>query len=274
MAGMAKTVDGICHICGCYKKLSFEHVPPEAAFNDRRILHTAFEKVLESENLDELPGRVRQRGAGAYTLCGQCNSDTGSWYAGAYAKWAHQAMSFIIGARGRPSLAYPFTLFPLRALKQVVCMFFSVNGPLFQRQQPDLVRFVLNRESQEFPAHIRIFAFYTFSDRARTSSIAGLLRGFGGANSRSYVFSEITFPPFGFVMTVGDLPPPEATFCNISGFSGFKYTDWRTGISMKLPLMPIYTLFPGDYRTREQTVADIATSKQFEAEFLDGVRPE
>ena len=24
---------GICHICGEYKKLTYEHIPPEAAFN-------------------------------------------------------------------------------------------------------------------------------------------------------------------------------------------------------------------------------------------------
>jgi hypothetical protein len=26
---------------------------------------------------------------------------------------------------------------------------------------------------------------------------------------------------------------------------------------MQLPLMPIYTGFPGDYRTRDQTIADL-----------------
>ena len=27
---------GICHICGEYKKLTYEHIPPEAAFNSQR----------------------------------------------------------------------------------------------------------------------------------------------------------------------------------------------------------------------------------------------
>lgn len=40
------------------------------------------------------------------------------------------------------------------------------------------------------------------------------------------------------------------------------------GISMKLPLMPIYTVFPGDYRTRAQTMADFAGNKEFEAQRL------
>jgi hypothetical protein len=144
ICGMAKSIFDTCHIfiCGEHKKLSFEHVPPQAAFNDQRILHSAFEKVLASENLDELRGKYQQKGAGAHTLCEKCNSDTGRWYGAAYAAWAHQAMRFVIGTRGRPSLIYPFNLYPLRVLKQVVCMFFSVNDPQFQTHQPDLVRFV------------------------------------------------------------------------------------------------------------------------------------
>ena len=29
---------GNCHLCGEFKELSFEHIPPKAAFNDRPIL--------------------------------------------------------------------------------------------------------------------------------------------------------------------------------------------------------------------------------------------
>jgi hypothetical protein len=266
---MAKPIFGICHICGQEKKLSFEHVPPEAAFNDRRILHTAFEKVLCSENLDEVPGRVQQRGAGAHTLCEKCNSDTGSWYGSAYADWAHQAMQIVIGTRGQPSLAYPYNLFPLRVLKQIVCMFFSVNSPLFQSLQSELVRFVLNRELREMPPTVRLYAFYTFSDRSRAVSATAVMRGFGSGNATVDVISEITFPPFGFVMTLGnDSKPPEGGLCEISSFSQFEYKDWRTAISMKLPLMPIYTAFPGDYRTREQTLKEFKVSKEHEARLL------
>jgi hypothetical protein len=257
---MARPVFGTCHICGAQGKLSFEHVPPEAAFNDRRVLRVAFDKVLGAESLDKLPGRFQQRGAGAYTLCVKCNSDTGHWYGGAYADWACQAMRIVMGTGGRASLMYPFNLFPLRVLKQVVCMFFSVNGPLFHKLQPDLVRFVLNPESRMFPPHARVYAFYTFSDRSRAAGATGVLRGLGSIHSSAHVFSEVTFPPFGFVMTLDNSPPPDAGFCEISSFSRFEYREWRDAISMRLPVMPIYTAFPGDYRTREQTLSDAAAS--------------
>lgn len=38
---MATARFGICHICGNDGKLSYEHVPPEAAFNNHRILTLA-----------------------------------------------------------------------------------------------------------------------------------------------------------------------------------------------------------------------------------------
>ncbi|MGB9647454.1 MAG: hypothetical protein WCB44_20365, partial [Stellaceae bacterium] len=139
---MAKVELGTCHICGKYGKLSFDHVPPEAAFNDHRVLRISFEQVSVGQHPDNLRGRYQQRGAGASTLCVKCNSDTGHWYGTAYADWAAQAMRILLGTSGRPSLEYPFRLFPLRVLKQVVCMFFSINSPLFHTRQPDLVRFV------------------------------------------------------------------------------------------------------------------------------------
>ena len=46
-------------------------------------------------------------------------------------------------------------------LKQVVCMFFSVNGPRFRTKQTDLVKFVLDKESKSFPNNVRVYAFYT-----------------------------------------------------------------------------------------------------------------
>jgi hypothetical protein len=150
-------------------------------------------------------------------------------------------------------------------------MFFSVNNPRFQQAQPDLVRFVLNREVRQFPPDVRIYAFYTLSNRMRSSGASSAIQGFGSGNSTLHVFSEIAFPPFGFVMTLGDTPPPRPDLVNISGFAQYAYRDWRTGISMKLPVMSIYTGFPGDYRTRQQTLADFAANKAYEASLNNGL---
>jgi hypothetical protein len=257
---MARSHFGICHICGKEGKLSFEHVPPEAAFNSTRIIWTAFERLIENENLDKLRGSIQQRGAGAYTLCEPCNNTTGHWYGPAYVAWAKQAMKLLMLTGGRASLAYPFNIYPLRVMKQIVCMFFSVNNAHFQERQKDLVRFVLNRDSREFPSTIKIYAFYTFTNRSRSIGATGMIRGLGTGNSSTHLLSEITFAPFGFVMTLGNTAPPVPGLPEITGFSNFAYSDWRAGISMKLPIMPIYTGIPADYRLRDQVLADRAAS--------------
>ena len=49
---MAKAPEGPCHICGKYGKLSFEHSPPEAAFNDRPLVYAAIKKLIGASDLD------------------------------------------------------------------------------------------------------------------------------------------------------------------------------------------------------------------------------
>jgi hypothetical protein len=250
---------GVCLLCGTIGKLSYKHVPPESAFNDRRVLRTTFEQMLANEHPDDFKGIVQQRGAGGYTLCERCNSSTGAWYVPAFTRWAEQAMSIVIGTRAQPSLEYPFNLYPLRVLKQVICMFFSVNGEYFHKAHPDLVRFVLNKESRDLHERFRVYAFYTLSNRFRSAPVTAMMNG-----SNIHAFSEITFSPFGFVLTINSTPPASG-FCEISGFAQFEYLDFRFGITMRLPLMPIYTEFPVDYRTREQTLADFERNKAWDS---------
>jgi hypothetical protein len=124
---MAKAPDGLCHICGKYGKLSFEHSPPEAAFNHRPLVYAAIKKLIGTSNLDNPKGRTQQRGAGAYTLCERCNNLTGHWYGGAFVEMAYQGMQILQRAGKAPTLYYPFHIFPLRIIKHVICMFMNAT---------------------------------------------------------------------------------------------------------------------------------------------------
>src|SRR5215467_7970637 len=85
---------GECCICGVTGKLTFEHVPPRAAFNDRRIFEAHIQSLLEGKWAPggDIQGRYAQLGAGRYSLCGKCNNDTGGWYGPSYVDFARQAM--------------------------------------------------------------------------------------------------------------------------------------------------------------------------------------
>jgi hypothetical protein len=61
---------GLCHICGVYSKLSFEHVPPRAAYNDQRVFEADIQAMVDGKwdgQQRPLQGKWVQRGAGNRT---------------------------------------------------------------------------------------------------------------------------------------------------------------------------------------------------------------
>jgi hypothetical protein len=63
---------GQCCICGVVKKLSFEHVPPHAAYNDQRIFESNIQDLVDGKwdgQSRPLRGKWVQRVAGKYTRC-------------------------------------------------------------------------------------------------------------------------------------------------------------------------------------------------------------
>ena len=81
---------GKCCLCGQHKKLTFEHVPPKSAFNSTKTKIVPGIEALKKPtsqmpwDLSGLHSKEQQRGTGDYYLCGECNSNTGSWYISHY----------------------------------------------------------------------------------------------------------------------------------------------------------------------------------------------
>ncbi len=157
--------------------------------------------------------------------------------------------------KGRPSLYYTFHIFPLRVIKQIICMFFSANSEKFREAQPDLVRLVLNRERRGLDPRIRVFAYFNVGGKSRQVGVAAALNIF---THTIRVLSEIAFPPLGYVMALSSAPPDER-LVDISFMADYRYNDWKD-ISLRLPVLPIYTMYPGDYRDRERVLKEAAAS--------------
>ena len=267
-----KPVFGNCRICRKYKKLSFEHVPPRAAFNDcPAVGKQIFELINKNpDNYFEKKGRISQRGVGAYTFCEECNNNTGGWYGTAFAEWARQSMDILEYAHGSPSLYYRFRIFPLRVVKQIICMFFSITDDLFGCNHPDLVRFVLNKNERHLNPDIRIFAYYNVGphgryiggasiekmrpDEINRDTMDDIIHKTESDFAKSRLLSEIACIPLGYVMNFGS-EAPDNRLLDISFFAKYAYDDY-TPIELQLPVLPIYTYFPGDYRSREQVHQD------------------
>lgn len=267
-----KPVFGTCRICQEYTKLSFEHVPPRAAFNNCPAVGKQFFELTDKDPDDyfEEKGKVSQRGVGAHTLCEACNNNTGKWYGTAFAKWAHQGMNILEHAHRSPLFYYRFHISPLQVVKQIICMFFSITDDSFACNHPDLVKFVLNKNEHHLNPDIRIFAYYNVGphgryiggasiesirpDEINHHTIDNLVRKTNSDHAGGRVISEIACIPLGYVMTV-DSEAPDNRLFNISFFAKYPY-DCFTPIALRLPVLPVYTYFPGDYRSLEQVHRD------------------
>jgi len=245
---------GQCCICGATAELTFEHIPPRAAFNDKRVFEADIQALIDEKWMPTgapEKGRVQQQGVGRHSLCGPCNSKTGSWYGSSYVDWSRQAMRILSRSGGNLTLAYPYKVFPLRIIKQICAMFFSACGPGLGQRFPNLVRFVLNRTQQNMPSGLSVYAYLyhpTESTAFRQSGMTGVVDL--SEPPKTYRFSEIAFPPFGFILTT-DRMPINLDLTNISYFAGYPF-HIRPAMFVKLPVLPVTSWLPGDFRTVDE----------------------
>ena len=264
MARSSGTRLGTCHVCGAYGPLTFEHVPPRAAYNNAPVIQATFEAMFDAAPGAPIKGPVRQRGAGAFTLCAPCNNTTGHRYGPQFALWSQQGMQILVHSRGAPTLVYPFHTMPLKVLKQIATMFFAINNDQFQAVNPDLVRFVLNGTARFLDPRYRFFVYFAPMARFRQFGLSAQM-SFGSGRD-PIIASEISFPPFGYVMTI-DSPPPDKRLCEISHFSAYGSQEF-TDVNLKIPALPTIASFPGDYRTLKEIQATVAENESYRREHV------
>jgi hypothetical protein len=218
-----KKVLGVCRICLQYGELSFEHVPPESAFNGTRVLQHTMDDWLKSHGTLSSGGRISQRGIGDYTLCPSCNSKTGGWYGNEYARWAEAGLHVLPRVPSGAELAFNLSYaYPLRFLKQAVAMFFSVNGPEVEKAQPDLVRFVLDKNRRSLQTGFNVFVRLYRGPLARCSGLSAVVK----IGSEHRFLSEIAYPPFSIVFSPSSRS--DSMIGCISHFGDFGYDERRS----------------------------------------------
>ncbi len=255
-----------CCICGKQSKLSFEHTPPQKAFNSFRSQEfQALPLLTEGKYFKK--GKLKQKGVGSHSLCSMCNNKTGEFYGAEYKKWA-TILSNDMKQRnlsdnrmfGKPK---PIEIIiqdahPLRFFKQVIAIFCSRNGKNFQRNQPDLRDYLLQKDSQNFPFHLSVYMYLTTELILFNTGIVGLLE-----NGRNYVFSEFIHYPFGFCLFIGNvlkLPLTDVTY-----FNEYAYGE-STDIHMEIPIINRKIPRPADYRTDYEVSLD-AIINQLKSKF-------
>ena len=254
-----KSIIGRCCICGENKKLTFEHIPPNKAFNSlntKIITGDELTKLISDKN--RLPWETKglkykqmQKGVGLYSLCSQCNNLTGSYYGDSYVYLAN-VFHFIISTHEMKTPGVVQVeiknVYPLRFLKQVISMFCSTYDG-FTKTFPKIKTFLLDKNNKEL-------------DRCRLKITMYLIENYtiqySGFNCICYsdwstrTLASLDTYPFGFTLEID----PKDKFNGELDITNFIDYDYNECVNLKFSI-PIYqknTVFPEDHRNKKDFI--------------------
>lgn len=249
----------LCRVCRREEaKLSFEHVPPRAAFNDGPITVYGFDDWLNRDDDGALTGgRIEQRGAGAHTLCERCNNNTGSWYGNELKRAANTGMSLLART---PLKEFDQLLehrwaqvkltqsetgpYPLRFIKQVIVMLLATSPPELTLNHHELGDFVLDRMRTGLSERYRFYLALYAGPYARST---GVVPSLDMERNRTDTFVEVAWPPYAYVMTI-DSEPEALPTVDVTPMVDVGY-NYRADVELELLLAFGHTAIPLDYRT-------------------------
>ncbi len=240
-----RQADGICRVCGDFGKLTFEHIPPKCAFNRDPLKAYKLDQFWALEAGERARYRSDQRGAGEYALCDECNNERGGlWYAPEFCIWAQVVAGIITGHFPEDEKVTWLTVGfknvrPPRFLKQVVSMLLAINKPQFGADNPALRDFVLDLGARGLPEKYQVYLSLFVGEVARAVGETPYLGALGTPAAHTGVVTELSYPPFTYVLTVGS-PPLGQEGCRITHFADFD--DAKQEVKLRLPVG--WTLVP------------------------------
>ena len=260
-----KKREGICHICGEHKVLTYEHVPPRAALNNAKArVYSGVDIVQQQQNkispdTTGLRYQDLQRGTGGYTLCAECNNNTGAFYAPHYNEFVTMMYELLQDEypewrnhktpAGGPYTTINVVSKPINGLaifKQMIAMFCSTfRSDGYQYEFRD---FLLNKNSTDFDRERWGVSIY-INTGLRCGSSG--LSTFFSTDGETFDFAEIITIPIGIVLydrksaiMKNTRIDPHFFGCNITGFSQQPY-DTLLNFGLELPLNYGARFMPG-----------------------------
>lgn len=268
---MGRNYFGKCAICGKEGKLTFEHIPPRKAFNWIPVKSLRQDDVLKHISSNRLPWDFseishydpHQKGSGDYTICVECNNNTGTWYGADYVsfvKLVHEEIS-----KSKPvnssTIHFGCRLYPLRVLKQAASMFCSVNNTNYGEVISELRSFVLDKTAQSFPESKAKIGMHGFiGGLPKRWGISALTNVSQDGEPRVDAISVIYHYPLGLVLYFNPDENTQIPGIDISFFNSYSY-DQEVSLEIDLPCYEANTLFPLDYRTQNDVIRDTINAK-------------
>ncbi len=251
--------EGYCHICNQYGKLTFEHIPPKCALNDKRAkIYTgdSFIKLISEKGrypwqYDGVKYKSLQKGFGDYTLCSKCNNLTGELYGEEYKKWFYTVLKLINENQEEHIKSENVTLelkniYPGRFIRQILSIICSTY-PGFSLKYPYVKELILNKDFiyKEKPD----FKIYMYLLKNVYNGYTGIMQMIM-SDWQVKSINEIDLYPFGFILDLSDSIKDEM---EITKFMNCGYND--TGeVTLIMNLHEKNNIVPLDFRTKEQII--------------------
>lgn len=233
----------ICRVCLEKRDLSFDHVPPKAAFNKDPVWWSDPVKALHLTKEERLQhrGRKQQRGSGRNSLCQECNTMLGTRYVRAYADLAKDVFNLLYHRAMNETVTLgPFAVrtMPLRVIKCVCGMALSISEPARDMQLDAMRDFVQQKDSRRLPAGMRVFLYASRSKTVRQYSSFAALTLHSGPVSFTELYSE----PIGAILTF-DSGPLDTRHTEITHFARHGY-DEQVEMFCTLPILAVDSVLP------------------------------
>lgn len=233
---------GHCYLCGNLSVLSFEHVPPQCAFNNKPILVQGHEQLADKTSYLYGKKKRSQRGFGKQSLCISCNNNSGSWYAKDFCKFAEQGWEILKENKIPYYVAGSYTIKPQNVLKQILLMFVATDSTGVVSNIPGVRDYLLNKENLDFPENINI---HLYSNASPTKRMLGYcVVGDLGTQAINH-WAEINYHPFGYFFTYKS-PPPNDLMVNIRDFSKVPY-DKEYTVQLTTAYLKVENMVIGTY---------------------------
>lgn len=260
---------GKCALCGAECELTFEHIPPRAAFNSTPAKPVTGEGLLNDDRMpwdtSGLHYSNQQQGMGKYSLCQTCNNNTGTWYGNDY-----RIVAGVVHSILKEPLEPQYNGFgirnihPLRFVKQVLSMFCSINN--FDDKRINTLRdFVLDKNAVGLDkSKYKLCLYLTKSNLMKYAPLSVILR-MGETGCEAMALSEITAYPLGFVLYFNPTDTFHYNGVDITHFADCKYDD-VTDIEIPFCIYEMNDIFPTHYRSKEEIEQCIAENKKWTEE--------
>lgn len=235
---MAKTIEGNCSVCGEYGKLTYEHIPPQSAFNNSRIKVKTHENLFENKSFLYNKHKTLNRGFGKFCLCSSCNNFFGNAYCKDYISIVKQCTDYYENNNLTNINNIPLKIKPLNVLKQIIAIYVCLNNGVIDNEDKESIKFfLLDKENQNLPDKYSIFIYNTFKTKPRWIGNQTLIKEGNAIN-----YSEMIFNPLGLQICYNS-QPTNHIMVDITEFKKFSYNE-EVKLIFKLPVLefnnPLY----------------------------------